>query len=122
MLIFLFTTSIRFLTEKKKKKRIAVFDRYFYDKLANLNPNSSLVKLYWKYFFFFIPKSDVVFFLDTSLKECYKRKPEYSLNFFKRKYKSYQLLKKKGKTINIKTTTINQTQSNIEKILKTKLK
>jgi len=101
------------------KKKIIVFDRYLYDKLANFNHKKWAIKFYSSIFLFFAPRSDIVFFIDRSAEDSYKKKPEYSKEFTEQKYDSYNWLMGKGRknSFSIRFGSIEEVQERINGLL-----
>ncbi len=73
--------------------RTIVFDRYFYDFIVD--PRRSRLSLpSWapKFILFFIPKPDLIFVLDASSAEIYRRKQELQRDEIERQLKAYRKL------------------------------
>ncbi len=89
------------IKNKLKNNRVVIFDRYFYDFLAD--PKRSSIKLPYlikKIYLRFVPKPDIVFFLHCEADIIYERKQELTMNSIEILLKKYEKLKKDDKRIN----------------------
>lgn len=66
-----------------------IFDRYFYDELANLPFQHWPVRLYVRSLLRLVPKPDRAFLLDADPETAVSRKPEYPLEFVHRNRHTY---------------------------------
>ena len=92
-----------------------VCDRYIYDKMANLpKPNGTLGRLMcW-----LGPRPDVAFLIDTLPEEARQRRQEHDASYYVAKYAGYRRLIKTGcELTSIPSTTIQETQEAVERIV-----
>ncbi|HKY05363.1 MAG TPA: hypothetical protein VJQ56_10760 [Blastocatellia bacterium] len=84
LLIFLFYR----LYVEKLQSRVLIMDRYFYDRLVDVDDGrrSNTLRLLEK----LTPTPTVPIFLDISPEESYARKGEYSIDYLKRRAMSYR--------------------------------
>jgi thymidylate kinase len=68
---------------------VVIFDRYIYDELANLNLESSIMRLYIRCIMRLAPKPEIGFVLDADPAKARARKPEYPLDFLTTNRNSY---------------------------------
>jgi thymidylate kinase len=66
-----------------------IFDRYAYDELANLNLNSSAMKMYVRFIMWLVPRPDISFLLDADAEAARARKPEYPIEFIRVNRQAY---------------------------------
>jgi thymidylate kinase len=71
---------------------VAIFDRYIYDELANLELNNSMTRAYVRLLLRFVPTPDIAYLLDADPVRARERKPEYPLEFLKSNRASYLAL------------------------------
>lgn len=72
------------------RNRILVFDRYFYDSLADITEEKG-----WGFVLFFLkmaPKPNLSFFIDVPPETAFERKREYSIEYMTRRRKKYKRL------------------------------
>lgn len=84
--IFLYTVdtlSLRVVIRKMSRSEsdVVLFDRFIYDELANLNLDNSVIRTYIRVILRFVPKPDIIYFLDADPVQARARKPEYPLEF-----------------------------------------
>jgi len=60
---------------------VAIFDRYVYDQLANLDTRGKVALNYLQWLLRFAPRPDIAFLLDADPELARARKPEYPLAF-----------------------------------------
>lgn len=60
---------------------VAIFDRYIYDQLANLNLKNPFMRAYAGLIMNFVPRPDISYLLDADPLQARARKPEYPLDF-----------------------------------------
>jgi thymidylate kinase len=68
---------------------IVIFDRYVYDELANLSPQSRMTRAYVRMLLKLVPRPDIAYLLDADPVAARRRKPEYPLAFLHTNRKSY---------------------------------
>lgn len=78
-----------FRENARAKDRVVIFDRFFYDELANLRLDHSVHRLYVRVILRFVPKPDVAFVLDADPEAAFARKPEYPLEFLRSNRAAY---------------------------------
>jgi thymidylate kinase len=66
-----------------------IFDRYIYEKLANLPITNLPVRLYVRLLSRVVPKPDVAFVVDADPESAHCRKPEYPLDFVRKNRDAY---------------------------------
>lgn len=84
LFIFLFYR----LYVEKVKKQVLIMDRYFYDRLVDVDDGSRWLVL--RFLEVLTPTPTVPVFLDISPEESYARKGEYSVDYLSRRWTSYQ--------------------------------
>lgn len=99
------------------RRTVLIFDRYFYDKLANFDLRSLFFRAYSICYLFFVPKPDVAFYLDADAGTAYDRKKEYGFGFYEGREMAYSFLRKRVGFSVIGSDGVERTQKEIEKIL-----
>ena len=92
-----------------------VCDRYIYDKMANLPaPNGSLGRLMCR----LAPKPRVAFLIDTLPEVARRRREEHDASYYAVKYAGYrQLISTRRELTSIPSTTIEETQEAVERVV-----
>lgn len=72
---------------------VVIFDRYFYDQLANIYSPSIAVRTYIKTLVRQTPSPDLAFIIDTPPAEAFARKPEYPLEFMYKNRRAFLQLR-----------------------------
>ncbi len=72
---------------------VIIFDRYIYDQIANIYPQSFGARTYAKTLLKRTPAPDLAFFLDASPPAAFARKPEYPLEFMFQNRRSFLSLR-----------------------------
>jgi thymidylate kinase len=73
---------------------LAIFDRYTYDELANLELSNPAIRIYVHLIMTLVPRPDISYLLDADPEKARARKPEYPLEFLRANRKSYLDLSK----------------------------
>jgi thymidylate kinase len=73
---------------------LAIFDRYTYDELANLELSNPVIRLYVRFIMSFVPRPDISYLLDADPVAARARKPEYPLDFLQFNRQAYLTLNK----------------------------
>ncbi|MGA9528743.1 MAG: thymidylate kinase [Terriglobales bacterium] len=77
---------------RQQSADVVIFDRYFYDQVANLNVNTRLVRGWIKLCSRFVPAPDIAYLLDADPVLARERKPEYPVAFLYSSRASYLAL------------------------------
>jgi thymidylate kinase len=94
LLYFLDAVWLRLLVAKTRREEaeVAIFDRYLYDELANLELNNPITQAYVRLLLKFVPRPDIAYLLDADPIRARERKPEYPLEFLHSNRASYLAL------------------------------
>lgn len=84
--LFLYTVdtlSLRAVIGKASQSdcNVMLFDRFIYDEFANLNLRNPALRCYVRVMLRFVPRPDIIYFLDADPVQARARKPEYPLEF-----------------------------------------
>ena len=96
---------------KKKKNDIIITDRYTVDLLLM----NKVPMKFKKFLYFFMPKSEKIFYLYNDLSELHRRKPEHSVEDLKRQKRLFEEINRSLKPIEIKTINMNES---VDKVMK----
>ena len=77
------TLSLRAVIRKASRsdREVLIFDRYIYDEFANLHLDNPVIRAYVRVMLRFVPRPDIIYFLDADPVQARARKPEYPLEF-----------------------------------------
>ena len=93
---------------------VAIFDRYIYDELANVNLQNAPTRFYVRILMRLVPRPDLAFILDADPNAAFARKPEYPLDFLHANRSSYlDLSRKIGGITVIPPLSIDEVQAEI---------
>lgn len=93
---FIFGTLFK-INKKKIKKRLIIFDRYYYDYYADLKRYQySFPKWVPKMFSWMIPKPDLIFVLEASPECIFGRKQELTIDEIRKQLEAYKLIVKRN--------------------------
>jgi len=90
-LYFLDTVSLCVVVAKQRRAGadVIIFDRYVYDKLANLNLNHGISRTYARLLLAMTPQPDIAYLLDADPIQARERKPEYPVDFLHQSRAAY---------------------------------
>ena len=93
-LYFVDAVSLRRVVAKTRKADadVIIFDRYFYDELANLSVRNPITRAYVRLLLGLALKPDISYLLDADPVQARARKPEYPLDFLHSSRASYLAL------------------------------
>ena len=96
--LFAFYDLVKFILWLRDKEGIILCDRYFFDILIHIKTLDGDSPLFEKIYCRLIPPA-VIFFLNVTPEEAWRRKPEHSLSLLRKKFQYYKILQDKFITL-----------------------
>jgi thymidylate kinase len=104
---------LRLHVSRSRQAEVIIFDRYFYDELANLPAVNRATCAYQRLLLRITPRPHLAFLLDADPVAACNRKPEYPLDFVERNRASFLQLAKAANMVVIRPASVAQVSGTV---------